>query len=125
VGARECITFFVAVYRSGCVSTSLRCLIDGQYCLSLGGKKRELQSNKERITKKKLPVSSKLPLFLLQTELRRKSNEELCLSEWQRLLLVSNLTGVLFSQPTGGLFNNAVLSAGSITVQYFIFLIWD
>ena len=73
------VVFFVAVY--GAVLTSLRYLIDGQYCLSLEGKKkkRELQSKKEKT--KKLPVSSKLPLLLLQTELRRKSNEELCLAD--------------------------------------------
>jgi len=80
VGARECITFFVAVYRRGCVSTSLRCLINGQYCLSLEKKKKRI-AIKEGNNNKKLPASSKLPLFLLQTELRRKSNEELCLLE--------------------------------------------
>ena len=63
--------FFIAVYETSSVMTSLRCLIDRQYCLSLERKKKQFQSKEE---KTRIFVSSKLPLFLLQTELRRRSN---------------------------------------------------
>ena len=81
MGARECVTFFCrGLWEWLCVDVIA--LSYQRSILSVtGGEKNRIAIKEGKNNKKKLPISPKLPLFLLQTELRRKSNEELCLSE--------------------------------------------